>query len=144
MKHFQPHFAVAYLVDDPDPQALQPGLAESHQFGGCLVLGVQVASGLHDFRGRNGAGTISGLCGVSASCSPPSTGIPRNGRPTAWAQRGRGGRRGGLFTNRDEVGLTPRRGLRTMALPSEIRHIEKLHGYVRFPGPLALICGERC
>ena len=43
--------------------SLQPGLAESRQFGGCFVLGVQVASALRDLYGRNGAETISGLCG---------------------------------------------------------------------------------
>ena len=41
--------------------SLQPGLAESRQFGGCFVLGVQVASALRDLYGRNGAETISGL-----------------------------------------------------------------------------------
>ena len=40
--------------------SLQPGLAESRQFGGCFVLGVQVASALRDLYGRNGAETISG------------------------------------------------------------------------------------
>ena len=44
--------------------SLQPGLAESRQFGGCFVLGVQVASALRDLYGRNGAETISGLCGT--------------------------------------------------------------------------------
>ena len=43
--------------------SLQPGLAESRQFGGCFVLGVQVFSALRDLYGRNGAETISGLCG---------------------------------------------------------------------------------
>ena len=73
MKHFQRQFCRAYLVDGPDPQSLQPGLAETRQFGGCLVLGAQVASALHDFSGCNGAETISGLCGVSSPCSPPAT-----------------------------------------------------------------------
>ena len=44
--------------------SLQPGLAESRQFGGCFVLGVQVAAALRDLYGRNGAETISGLCGI--------------------------------------------------------------------------------
>ena len=35
--------------------SLQPGLAESRQFGGCFVLGIQVASALRDLYGRNGA-----------------------------------------------------------------------------------------
>ena len=40
--------------------SLQPGLAESRQFGGCFVLGVQSAAALRDLYGRNGAETISG------------------------------------------------------------------------------------
>ena len=43
--------------------SLRPGLAESRQFGGCFVLGVPVFSALHDLYGRDGAETISGLCG---------------------------------------------------------------------------------
>ena len=46
--------------------SLQPGLAESRQFGGCFVLGIQVVSSLRDLYGRNGAETISGLCGSHA------------------------------------------------------------------------------
>ena len=63
--------------------SLQPGLAESRQFGGCFVLGVQVASALRDLYGRNGAETISGSA-APAWCSPRRTGTPRSGRPTAW------------------------------------------------------------
>ena len=44
--------------------SLQPGLAESRQFGGCFVLGIQVFSALRDIYGKNGAETISGLCGT--------------------------------------------------------------------------------
>ena len=41
--------------------SLRPGLAESRQFGGCFVLGVQVFSALRELYGRDGAETISGL-----------------------------------------------------------------------------------
>ena len=51
--------------------SLQPGLAESRQFGGCFVLGVQVASALRDLYGRNGAETISGLCGTRVVFAAP-------------------------------------------------------------------------
>ena len=63
--------------------SLQPGLAESRQFGGCFVLGVQVAAALRDLYGRNGAETISGLCGTRVVLAAP-TGTRRSGRPTAW------------------------------------------------------------
>ena len=51
--------------------SLRPGLAESRQFGGCFVLGVQVFSALRDLYGRDGAETISGLCGTRVVLAAP-------------------------------------------------------------------------
>ena len=51
--------------------SLQPGLAESRQFGGCFVLGIQVFSALRDLYGRNGAETVSGLCGTRVVLAAP-------------------------------------------------------------------------
>ena len=119
--------------------SLQPGLAESRQFGGCFVLGVQVASALRDLYGRNGAETISGLCGTRVVLAAPD-------RDTAqWSADSLGrseveeiaeGYSYGANTIRDGVSLTPRRELRALALPSEIMRLENLHGYLKFPGPL--------
>ena len=36
--------------------SLQPGLAESRQFGGCFVLGIQVISALRDLYGQERRG----------------------------------------------------------------------------------------
>ena len=118
--------------------SLQPGLAESRQFGGCFVLGVQVASALRDLYGRNGAETISGLCGTRAVLAAPD-------RDTAqWSADSLGrseveevaeGFSYGANTIRDGVSLTPRRELRALALPSEIMRLENLSGYLKFPGP---------
>ncbi|MDE0703418.1 MAG: type IV secretion system DNA-binding domain-containing protein [Rhodospirillaceae bacterium] len=118
--------------------SLQPGLAESRQFGGCFVLGVQVISALRDLYGRNGAETISGLCGTRAVLAAPD-------RDTAqWSADSLGrteveevteGFSYGANTIRDGVSLTPRRELRTLALASEIMRLENLTGYLRFPGP---------
>jgi len=119
--------------------SLQPGLAESRQFGGCFVLGVQVASALRDLYGRNGAETISGLCGTRVVLAAPD-------RDTAqWSADSLGrseveeiseGFSYGANTIRDGVSLTPRRELRALALPSEIMRLENLSGYLKFPGPL--------
>ena len=119
--------------------SLQPGLAESRQFGGCFVLGVQVASALRDLYGRNGAETISGLCGTRVVLAAPD-------RDTAqWSADSLGrseveevseGVSYGANTIRDGVSLTPRRELRALALPSEIMRLPNLHGYLKFPGPL--------
>ncbi len=119
--------------------SLQPGLAESRQFGGCFLLGVQTVSALRDLYGRNGAETISGLCGTRVVLAAPD-------RDTAqWSADCLGrsevedvaeGFSYGANTIRDGVSLTPRRELRPLALASEIMRLENLHGYLRFPGPL--------
>ena len=119
--------------------SLQPGLAESRQFGGCFVLGIQVISALRDLYGRNGAETISGLCGTRVVLAAPD-------RDTAqWSAESLGrteveemaeGFSYGANTIRDGVSLTPRRELRALALASEIMRLESLTGYLRFPGPL--------
>ncbi len=119
--------------------SLQPGLAESRQFGGCFVLGIQVISALRDLYGRNGAETISGLCGTRVVLAAPD-------RDTAqWSADSLGrseveevaeGFSYGANTIRDGVSLTPKRELRPLALASEIMQLESLSGWLRFPGPL--------
>ena len=124
--------------------SLQPGLAESRQFGGCFVLGVQVASALRDLYGRNGAETVSGLCGTRVVLAAPD-------RDTAqWSADSLGRSEVeevaenvsfGANTIRDGVSLTPRRELRALALPSDIMRLPNLHGFLKFPGafPVASI-----
>ncbi len=119
--------------------SLQPGLAESRQFGGCFVLGIQVVSALRDLYGRNGAETISGLCGTRVVLAAPD-------RDTAqWSADSLGraeveevteGFSYGANTIRDGVSLMPKRELRPLALASEIMQLQSLHGWLRFPGPL--------
>ncbi len=118
--------------------SLQPGLAESRQFGGCFVLGVQVAAALRDLYGRNGTETISGLCGTRVVLAAPD-------RDTAqWSADSLGRSEVeevsenvsyGANTIRDGVSLTPRRELRALALPADIMRLPNLHGYLKFPGP---------
>ncbi len=118
--------------------SLQPGLAESRQFGGCFVLGIQVFSALRDIYGKNGAETISGLCGTRVVLSAPDQ------ETAQWSAEslGRGeveeythGMSYGASTMRDGVSLTQHRQLRPLALPSEIMRLENLHGFLKFPGP---------
>ena len=118
--------------------SLQPGLAESRQFGGCFVLGIQVISALRDIYGKNGAETISGLCGTRVVLSAPDQ------ETALWSadSLGRGeveeythGMSYGASTMRDGVSLTQHRQMRPLALPSEIMRLENLHGYLKFPGP---------
>ena len=118
--------------------SLQPGLAESRQFGGCFVLGIQVISALRDLYGKNGAETISGLCGTRAVLAAPDQETAR------WSAEslGRGeveeyshGLSYGASALRDGVSLTQRREMRSLALPSEIMRLGNLQGYLKFPGP---------
>ena len=118
--------------------SLQPGLAESRQFGGCFVLGIQVFSALRDLYGRNGAETVSGLCGTRVVLAAPDQ------ETAQWSAEslGRGevleyahGMSYGASTMRDGVSLTQRREMRPLALPSEIMRLGNLHGYLKFPGP---------
>ena len=107
--------------------SLQPGLAESRQFGGCFMLGVQVISALRDLYGRNGAETVSGLCGTRVVLAAPD-------RYTAqWSADSLGrseveevaeGFSYGANTIRDGVSLTPKRELRPLALASEIMRLQ--------------------
>ena len=118
--------------------SLQPGLAESRQFGGCFVLGVQVISALRDLYGRNGAETISGLCGTRVVLAAPD-------RDTAqWSADSLGRSEVeeaveafsyGPSPSRDGMSFTPRREIRALALASEIMRLPNLHGYLKFPGP---------
>ena len=128
--------------------SLRPGLAESRQFGGCFVLGVQVFSALRDLYGRDGAETISGLCGTRVVLAAPD-------RDTSeWSAESLGraeieslsegvsydtGEHPGA--PRDNVTLSARRDLRPLVLPAEVARLENLSGYLKFPGawPVARI-----
>ena len=118
--------------------SLQPGLAESRQFGGCFVLGVQVAAALRDLYGKNGAETLSGLCGTRVVFAAPD-------RDTAqWSADSLGrseieeiseGVSYGADPYRDGVTLMPKREVQSLALPSEIMRLPNLTGYLKLPGP---------
>ena len=120
--------------------SLQPGLAESRQFGGCFVLGVQVASALRDLYGRNGAENhLRAVAATRVVFAAPD-------RDTAqWSADSLGrseieevaeGVSYGADPYRDGVTLTPKRELQSLALPSEITRLPNLTGYLKLPGPL--------
>ena len=124
--------------------SLRPGLAESRQFGGCFVLGVQVFSALRDLYGRDGAETVSGLCGTRVVLAAPD-------RDTAeWSAESLGRAEVeemaesvnyGAETPRGGVTLGARRVLRPLVLPAEVARLDSLAGYLKFPGawPVARI-----
>ena len=128
--------------------SLRPGLAESRQFGGCFVLGVQVFSALRDLYGRDGAETISGLCGTRVVLAAPdkdtsewsaeSLGRAEVESLTEGVSYGTGKHPG---APRDGVTLSTRKDVRPLVLPSEVARLENLSGYLKFPGewPVARI-----
>ena len=116
--------------------SLRPGLAESRQYGGCFVLGVQVFSALRDLYGRDGATTISGLCGTRVVLAAPDKDT------SEWSAASLGNvevetlSEGVSYeTPRDGVTLSTRREERPLVLPSEVARLENLSGYLKFPGP---------
>ena len=90
------------------------------------------------FTARNGAETISGLCGTRVVFAAPD-------RDTAqWSADSLGrseieevaeGVSYGADPYRDGVTLMPKRELQSLALPSEITRLPNLTGYLKLPGP---------
>ena len=116
--------------------SLKPGLAESRQYGGCFVLGVQVFSALRDLYGRDGATTISGLCGTRVVLAAPDKDT------SEWSAASLGNvevetlSEGVSYeTPHSGVTLSTRREERPLVLPSEVSRLENLSGYLKFPGP---------
>ena len=122
--------------------SLRPGLAESRQFGGCFVLGVQVFSALRDLYGRDGAETISGLCGTRVVLAAPDRDTSEWSAESLGRAEMESLAEGVSYdTPRDGVTLSARRDLRSLILPAEVARLENLSGYLKFPGawPVARI-----
>lgn len=116
--------------------SLQPGMAESRQFGGCFVLGLQVWSAMRDIYGANGAETLSGLSRTRLVLSTPD-------KATAdWCSQALGNAEKtelhetlsyGAHDMRDGVSLAARNELRPIVLPTEIMSLPDLTGFLRLP-----------
>ena len=124
--------------------SVQPGLAESRQLGGCFVLGAQVASALRDLYGRNGAETLSALCGTRVVLAAPDSDTAQwsaNSLGRSEVEAFAEGLSYGADPYRDGVTLTRRRELQPLVLPSEIMRLANLTGFMKLPGchPLARI-----
>lgn len=115
--------------------SLGTGLAESRQFGGCFVLGVQGPSQVRDIYGPDGAETIFNLCKTRAILNLPDE------QSAKWAslQLGRGevvetteNISYGASQYRDGVSLNERKTEEALVLPSEIQSMANLTAYLRF------------
>ena len=116
--------------------SLQPGMAESRQFGGCFVLGLQVWSAMRDIYGANGAETLSGLARTRVVLSTPDKAT------ASWCSEALGNAEKtelqetlsyGAHDMRDGVSLAERNELRPIVLPTEIMSLPDLEGYLRLP-----------
>jgi len=120
--------------------SLQGFLAQSRKFGGCGVIAFQQISQLRDTYGKDGADTITGLC-TTWAC------LRQNDPPTAeWTAKSFGqseyleqseGLSYGSHEMRDGVSLSQNRKMRDVLLPSEVRNLADLEGYIRLPGKLS-------
>lgn len=116
--------------------SLEPGMAETRQFGGCFVIGLQVWSAMRDIYGANGAETLSGLARTRVVLSTPD-------KATAdWCSHALGNAERtelqetlsyGAHDMRDGVSLAERNELRPIVLPTEIMSLPDLTGYLRLP-----------
>ena len=116
--------------------SLRPGLAESRQFGGCFVLGVQVFSALRDLYGRDGAETISGLCGNRVVLATPDKDTSEWSAESLGRVEVESLSEGVSYeTPHGGVTLSTRRDVRPLVLPAEVARLQNLSGYLKFPGP---------
>ena len=116
--------------------SLRPGLAESRQFGGCFVLGVQVFSALRDLYGRDGAETISGLCGTRVVLAAPDKDTSEWSAESLGRVEVESLSEGVSYeTPHGGVTLSTRRDVRPLVLPAEVARLQNLSGYLKFPGP---------
>lgn len=121
--------------------SLPSGMAESRQFGGCFVLGLQVWSAMREIYGRDGAETLSGLARTRLILSTPD-------KDTAdWGARGLGNAEQtrhresismGANTYRDGVSVSVHDEIRPLVLPTQIMNLPDLEGYLRMPQGFAV------
>ena len=122
--------------------SLRPGLSESRQFGGSFILGVQVFSALRDIYGHDGAQSISGVCGTRVVLATPDKDTSEWSADSLGRVEVEALSEGVSYeTPRDGVTLSTRREERPVVLPADVARLEKLSGYIKFPGawPVASI-----
>ena len=116
--------------------SLRPGLSESRQFGGSFILGLQVFSALRDIYGRDVATEISGLCGTRVVLAAPDKDTSEWAADSLGREEVEALSEGVSYdTPRDGVTLSTRRDERPLVLPADVARLEKLSGYIKFPGP---------
>lgn len=117
--------------------SLPAALAESRQFGGCMMLSIQTIAQLREIYGRDGAEALSGLCSTRLSFRTPDPAT------ADWVSKALGssetdetkeGFSYGASEIRDGVSLHQQTIVRPAVLPAEILSLADLTGYLRLPG----------
>lgn len=117
--------------------SLPSALAESRQFGGCMVLSIQSIAQLRDIYGKDGAEALSSLCNTRLFFRTPDP------VTAEWVSQALGqievdenkeGLSYGAHESRDGVSMHSQTFLRPVVLPSEILALEDLNAYLRLPG----------
>lgn len=117
--------------------SLSSALAESRQFGGCMLLSIQTIAQLREIYGRDGAESLSGLCNTRLSFRTPDPAT------ADWVSKSLGqseldeAREGlsyGAHEFRDGVSIQSQTLVRPVVLASEILALEDLAGFLRLPG----------
>ena len=114
--------------------SLKSGLAQSRQFGGAFILGLQAISDLRSIYGHDIAQTLSSLCETRVSLRTPDP------ETAEWASKSLGQREYeevkesisyGANSLRDGNAMNTQKYISELVLPSEIMSLPSLNGYLR-------------
>jgi type IV conjugative transfer system coupling protein TraD len=124
--------------------SLEQGLAETRQFGGCFVIGIQSMPQLRDRYGHDNAFSISSLCGNKVILRTADQETARwcsDILGTCEAEELREGLSYGAHSMRDGVNIHKEKSIKHLVLPTEIMNLKNLEGFINFCGnyPIAKI-----
>ena len=124
--------------------ALESGLQTARNFGGAFVTGVHTYSKLKETYGDNIAATLSSVTKtklILGSSDPESAKWCSELIGSGEVHAVNEGYSFGINNTRDAVSLSPERREQALVLPDEVRKLDKLEGYIAFPGnlPTALV-----
>lgn len=115
--------------------SLQPGLAESRQFGGSFVLGIQLMAQLRNIYGRDLAQSVSGSCRNRVIFSTPDEETAHwcsNSLGKVETEEIREAASYGSHEMRDGINLSKYTETKNIVLSSEIMNLENLNCYIKF------------
>ena len=115
--------------------SLQAGLAESRQFGGAFVLGLQVMPQLQAIYGHDVARATSGLCQtrlVFKSADADTARMSADSLGSSETEEFKEGLSYGAHEMRDGININTQRSLQNLILPTQVMNLPNLTAYIRF------------